>query len=126
MKIIIYNKNDFDKLFIYEYIPRLIKNYFSDLFDQKRLDVINNTFGINSFDIIMFALDNLKIYSQPDAYIIEIDKNLRYKNINVDSIINLITYGNRECKGYPLIYNIFKIIAENVERIYEKWGNKWR
>lgn len=121
MKLVIYKKNELYKDFIYKYLPSLILNIFNGSYDLKRLKLIDDEFSIDSMSIIRFSLKNLKVSEQPNSFTIEIDKNKRYKKENVESLINLVTYGNRSCKGYPIVHDIFKFIADHIDQIYEEW-----
>lgn len=121
MKLVIYNKENYHKDFIYHYLPELILNTFNGSINLKKIDTINDEFGIDTLNIIRFALKSLKITEQPNSYTIEIDKNKKYKHENVNSLISLITYGNRSCKGYSIVYDIFKFIAEKIDQLYEEW-----
>ena len=120
MKLVIYNKEKYHKEFI-KYLSKFILDVFNGSINLRKIDLIRDEFGIDVLNIIRFALKNLKITEQPNSYTIEIDKNKKYKHENVSSLINLITYGNRSCKGYPIVYDIFKFIAENIDRLYEEW-----
>lgn len=121
MKLIIYNKKKYLKNFISDYLPLLISKSFDKLCDKKRLALFDKEFNIDSLDIINEALDNLRVSEQQTSYILEIDKNKKYKGKSIDSYINLITYGNRDCKGYKIIYFIFNSIAKNIDELYEGW-----
>lgn len=125
MKIIIYNKDSYSKSFIEKYLPSYIMSIFKRSYSKKKLEELDKEFNIDSLNIIKTALKNLKISEQTNSYSIEINKNVKYKHQNIDSLINLITYGNRSCKGYLIIYKIFKEIAENIDIIYEEWL-KWQ
>ncbi len=120
MKIVIYNKNNYDRKFI-EYIPSIIERLFNRSFSRKRLQLLDKEFKINSLGIIRFSIKNIKISEQPNSYTLEIDKNKKYDHESLESLINLITYGNRNCKGYLIVYDIFKYIAENVDTLYKEW-----
>ena len=120
MKIIIYNKDDYDREFI-EYIPSEILRLFNNSFSRKRLSEINKEFNIDSLNIIRFAIRNLSISEQSNSYTISINKSLKFKNQPIDSLINLITYGNRSCKGYIIVLDIFNHIAEHIDMLYKEW-----
>lgn len=120
MKIVIYNKNNYDRDFI-EYLPNIIEKLFNKSFSRRRLQRLDKEFNINSIGIIRFSIKNIKISEQPNSYTLEIDKNKKYDHESLESLINLITYGNRSCKGYLIVYDIFKYIAENIDTLYKEW-----
>lgn len=121
MKIIIYNKKNYNKKFIEDYLPELILSTFNGSLNLKKINEIDKEFDIDSISIIRFALSHLKISEQPNSYVIEIDKNKKYKRKNVESLINLIIYGNRTCRGYPLVYEIFSFVADHIDSLYKEW-----
>ena len=119
MKIIISGKDNYSRKFI-EDIPNKILELFNELFNRKRLSLIDKEFDINSLNIIRFALENLSISEQSNSYSISINKNLKFDHQSVDSLINLITYGNRNCKGYTIVLDIFNYIAKNIDILYKE------
>lgn len=120
MKIIIYNKDKYSKEFITWLSKELLK-IFNDSFNRKRLVRIDKEFNIDSLNIIKFALNNLCIDEQSNSYSISINKNLKFDHQPLDSLINLITYGNRSCRGYTIILDIFNYIAKNIDILYKEW-----
>lgn len=120
MKIIIYNKDTYSKEFITWLSKELLK-IFNDSFNRKRLAIIDKEFNIDSLNIIKFALNNLCINEQSNSYSISINKNLKFDHQPLDSLINLITYGNRSCKGYAIILDIFNYIVKNIDILYKEW-----
>ncbi len=120
MKIIIYNKDIYSKEFI-TWLSKELLRIFNDSFNKKRFFRIDKEFNIDSLNIIKFALKNLSISEQSNSYSISINKNLKYEHQPVDSLINLITYGNRSCKGYAIILDVFNYIANNIDILYREW-----
>ena len=120
MKIIIYNKDIYSKEFITWLSKELLK-IFNDSFNRKRLAIIDKEFNIDSLNIIKFALNNLCINEQSNSYSISINKNLKFNHQTLDNLINLITYGNRSCRGYTIILDIFNYIAKNIDILYKEW-----
>lgn len=120
MKIVIYSKDDYSREFI-DYIPSIALKLFNESFNRKRLFNIDKEFNINSLNIIRFALENLSVSEQPNSYTISINKNLKFEHQPIDSLINLITYGNRDCKGYTIVLDIFNYIAKKVNILYKEW-----
>ena len=120
MKLVIYNKHKYSEDFIYNHIPNYLYSIITNSIDKKKLINIDQTFGINTEEIIDDALKHLKITESANSYTIEINKNRKYKGLNENALINLITYGNRTCKGYNLIYITFSLVAEKLDLIYKE------
>ncbi len=120
MQLTIHNKDLYSKEFVFGYLRRYIYELFIKHNDPIRFKVIDKEFGIDCLEAVKYALANLQVSETTNSYLISINKNLRYKNANLDSLINLITYGNRSCKGYTLVYDIFNYIANNLDIIYKE------
>lgn len=124
MQITIKNKSKnivIDK-FIYTYIPKYIYDVFQQSVDLKILKVFDEEFNIDSRLILLTALRNLLITKNGnDEFNIKINKTIIVGNKNIDYYITLITYGNREIKGYPIIKNIFQHVADDINIIYKEW-----
>jgi len=120
MKIILYNKDEYNRKFI-EDLPSIALKLFNNSFNRMRLLNIDREFDIDSLNIIKFALKNLIISEQPNSYSISINKNLKYDHQPVDSLINVITYGNRNCRGYTIVLDIFNYIVKNIDILYKEW-----
>jgi len=119
MKIILYNKDEYNRKFI-EDLPSIALKLFNNSFNRMRLLNIDREFDIDSLNIIKFALKNLIISEQPNSYSISINKNLKYDHQPVDSLINVITYGNRNCRGYTIVLDIFNYIVKNIDILYKE------
>lgn len=123
MQITIKNKSKnivIDK-FIYTYIPKYIYDVFQQSVDLKILKVFDKEFNIDSRLILLTALRNLLITKNGnDEFNIKINKTIRVGDKNIDYYITLITYGNREIKGYPIVKNIFQSVADNINTIYKE------
>ena len=116
------NRNNFDENFIYNYLPNYIYDQFLKSADISRLVEFDEFFDINSFDILKKAIRNLLITKNGNyEYIIKVNKVLKVDNVTIDVWISVITYGNREVKGYPILIDLFKHIQENIGLIYKEW-----
>lgn len=116
------DSRDFKESFIYDYLPLYIYKMFLLTVDRTRLSEFDNFFNINSFSILSKALRNLLISKNGSyEYIISINKTLKEDGILLVSWINVITYGNREVKGYPLLIDLFNGISDDIGNIYREW-----
>ena len=120
--IIISNSRDLDETFIYKYLPIYFYKEFLSMVDETRLKEFDEFFDIDSFEILKKALKNLLITKNGMyEYIIKVNKILKYDDVSINSWINVITYGNREIKGYPILIDLFNDISENIQDIYKEW-----
>ena len=124
MQLIIKNKDNYEKQFIYNYLPKYIKSLTLNSLDSKKLDNLDINFKINSKQIIEKILNNLNVNETWDSYVLYINKSKLYNGKNLNSWYNIITFGNRSCKGYPLLDNIIRFIADRIDIIYIKWKEK--
>ena len=123
MKLIIQNKdNKFPKEFI-EYLPIYMLDELNSMFSSSRCKHMTSFLKLNILSIFRYALENLNISKSGDSYILSINKNLRYNKYNLNSLINFISYGNRNLKGYRLLYIIFEETSKFIDVIYERWKN---
>jgi len=124
MQLVIRNSTeDIDKTFFYSYIPNYIHKLFIDTVDKRRLKEFDEFFEIDSFNILNRLLKNLLVLKNGNtAYTIKVNKILRDRGgIPLETWLQVITYGNREIKGYSIVLDIFKYISENIWDIYEEW-----
>lgn len=125
MKLTITNnkENSIDN-FIYGYL----KDYIYDLFVESvnivsrlRLKAFDEEFEIDSYEILRKAMASLLITKNGNnQYIIQTNDLIKVGDNYINYYVNLITYGNREIKGYPLILDIFKFIRDNINKIYRE------
>lgn len=115
------NDRSFD-IFVETYLPEYIYKEFINRFNPTRAQIFDRVFNMNSFSILQYALRHLLISKvRNDTYIIKINKSLRYNNVPVGGLVNLITYGTRQVRGYGIIDDIFKYVSENINGIYNTW-----
>ncbi len=121
MQLTITNKIENASLdsFIYGYLKGYIYNLFLISVNRLRLKPFDELFEIDSFDILKQAMLNLVISKQGhNTYNIKPNNLIKVEDNYIDYYINLITYGNREIKGYPIILDLFKFIYNNINKIY--------
>lgn len=119
MQITIKSATDNIDYFVYDYLPEYIYLQIINSINSIKLKPFDEYFKLNTRNVILYAIRNLKITKESKrVYNISIDRNLKYKEYNVSSVIKLITYGSRELKGYPIILNTFKFITNNIQGIY--------
>ena len=118
-------KIEIDDLYNQDFVYSIPKYMYNSLKDKKIDSGIckrfKDEFNIDINNIFLFSLKTLDIRHIQNKYIIEINRNKFYKNMNVEKLINLITYGSRTVKGYTGILKLFKLVQESIPEIYERW-----
>jgi len=108
--------------FIYNYLTKFIYDMFIDSVDKNRLEPFDEMFDIDSYSILSTALRNLLVTKNgTNEYNIKINNTIKVNGNYINYYINLITYGNREIKGYPILLAVFEVIKENIDEIYREW-----
>jgi hypothetical protein len=120
MKLIL-DKKLYKHDFIYSYLKSFIFDLFKQLCDKRKLKLIDDEFNIHSYTALLVAFRLLKITNTSDSYVLSINKNLIIENHRLNTLIDMITYGNRSVKGYPIVLKVFDIIKKNISYIYEDW-----
>ena len=125
MQITITNKSDSNiNNFVYGYLRLHIYDLFLKSVNRSRLKEFDELFKINSFHILQVAMSNLLITKNGNyEYSIKINKTIKIYGDYITSWINIITYGNREIKGYTILIDIFKYVSDNIVTLYEGWLN---
>ena len=118
MKITI--DDSYERDFIY-FIPGYILKLVRSSLNDKKCQRFKDEFGIDVAGAISYAIRTLSINRVNDYYTISIDRNRTYKGMNIEKLINLITYGNRSVKGYTILLNIFNFITEHPNVAYMEW-----
>lgn len=122
MQLTVISNDNIDS-FVYNYLTNYIPELFKKSVDKQRLELLNKEFKIDSFSILTKALNNLLVTKNGNQYIIKINRNIKVGKHYINYYINLINYGNREIKGYPIILDIFKFISNNIKNIYREWDD---
>lgn len=87
---------------------------FETTFSDKILADILLLQGANSLVCKMF----------PELICIEVDKNIYAQGLNqvkLETVINLITFGNQEKEGYTLFKDVFEEVVENINDYVDKY-----
>lgn len=123
MQITIEEKDKYNKYFIYNYLPRYMYSIIENSYSSYKTKKLRKELNVNILSVYKFAIEKISIVESGDTYIISINKNLKYKDYNLNSLINYITYGNRTIKGYNLLHVLFNYISKNIADIYVEWLN---
>ena len=123
MQITIKSTFDDSDYFVYNYLPKYIYRLVINRLDITKLSLFDDYFKFNSRNIILYALRNLLVTREATyLYNISINKNHWYKGVNISSFIKVLTYGNRELKGYTIVLDTFRYVANNIEDIYMRYS----
>ena len=121
MKLIIYNKNDYEKSFIYNYLKLYMTDLLISHYNYSRAIAFNKLLKIDVFKVLNHAIKTMNITEDANSYILSVNKNLKFGNYNLKSLLNYITYGSRDIKGYRILYDILNIVGRNIDIIYKEW-----
>ncbi len=118
MKIIIETQ---DELFAKEFIPQVLADYVIDKYrnlNAKNLNTYLEGFNIRQSvrQILLYGIETLKVTKDDKTYILEVDKNKTLPNtvFSLDTLINLITYGAVDVKGYDLLLKAFQFVTKKI------------
>jgi hypothetical protein len=77
-------------------------------------------------EILLYAIDSLKITITETGYTCEVDKNKNLPNtpFNIDTVVNLITYGSIEIKGYGIIIKAFEFVVNKLSTLKKIYASK--
>jgi hypothetical protein len=120
MQINIYDKEKYNKYFIYHYLPMYMLEIIKSEYRSLKAIKLEKELKVNVLKVFTYAITNISITEQGDTYSIYVNKYLKYKKYNLNQLINFITYGNREIKGYNLLYILFNYIETNINVIYKE------
>ena len=114
--------SDAVKEFMEDYIPHLIEIFFKGSVSKRKLSVFDEEFDIKSYDALLYAIRHLIVTKvRGNRFTIRVDKNLKFDDKPIMYYINIVTYGNREIKGYTILLDIFKNISDNINDLYNTW-----
>jgi hypothetical protein len=128
MKIIIETQ---DEIFAREFIPQVLTEYiitkYRDL-SARNLNLYLERFNIKQSvrTILLYGIETLKITKDDKTYVLEIDKNnnLPQTAFSLDTIVNLITYGAADVKGYDLLIKAFQFVTKKITVLKKTYLSK--
>ena len=116
--------------FIYNFIPSKMEEFLSlNLSEEtlRSLDVyLKQTLKIKmtSQEVLETSLKHLFITRDVNNYVIIIDTNffLPQTNYRVNDLVNLITYGNLEVRGYDVMVKLANYIRGNINLLFTEYS----
>jgi hypothetical protein len=125
MKLIIDTQ---DENFAKVYIPQVLTEYVITKYrdaSAKKLNAYLEGFNVKQTvrTILLYAVETLKIRQEGKEYILEVDKNKNVPNtvFSLETVVNLITYGAVDVKGYDIMLKAFNFVSKKLnmlKRIY--------
>ena len=132
MKIIVDIDIPISKSFLL-FLKKEIKNRFFLTIQLEKLKYIDEKINdqnifknkISSLDILLTSIDNIQIYRIDNIGIVQIDDNILYKDLDIplSSLCKLITFGNINIEGYPILNNVFRYIQSHLKYYRDKFAN---
>jgi len=112
-------KNDFDRNFVYYYLPKFMYSILNNelIYNRSSIHRLDSLLNIDCQEIMLSSFRRLDISYDNDYYYIKINQ--------IDlPLIREITYGNLSCRGYDLVMKIFQLVSDKKYTIYSEWkGN---
>ena len=136
MRIEINNPNDILELDFGRWLCKRIESLIKSRIDKNKLKLwseyltASNLFTpvysdkIFADKIIIQASESLICKRFPSLLFIEIDSNKLVSGLDrvkLKTIAELITFGNQEKSGYPLIQDVFQEVADNISEYISKY-----
>lgn len=126
MRLTITN-NDGSNESVYYYLKNVLPGemikMLIELSDKNRLKYIDKTLNIKSLEVLKLAIKTMTISRYgTNNYILQTDKNIRYKEDFLDKYVRLISYGTREFVGYPLLNDVFTNVSNKINSMYKEWA----
>jgi hypothetical protein len=89
--------------------------------NAKKLNNYLESFNIkqNVRAILFYAIETLKKTPDGNTYVLEVDKNRLLPNtvFNLETVVNLITYGAIDVKGYDLLVKAFQFVNKKLNTL---------
>lgn len=91
--------------------------------NEHKEEFVTANIQISAYEILLSALYNLDIMAFHDKTIICINQNakLRYFRSTLLPLCNLITYGNLEVNGYPILQECFDEVQKQLVLLYNMY-----
>lgn len=137
MRIEIYNKDDILDIDFGNWLCSRISHSIYSQLDRSKLQQWSsylNDSGIFKSDNSVKNISAKKLFDQickniccyrfPSLLCIEVDKNINafgLSNVKLSTVCNLITFGNQDQHGYPIILQEFQYVAEHIDEFVEKY-----
>lgn len=132
MKIIVDIDIPISKSFLL-FLKKEIKNRFFLTVQLEKLKSIDEKINaqnifinkISSLDILLTSIDGIQIYQIDNIGVLQIDDNILYKDLDIpmSSLCKLITFGNINIEGYPILNDIFRYIQSHLKYYRDKFAN---
>lgn len=133
----LYISSNYGSKFIKYNLPKLASKLLIEKLSTKSLDnifvYIKNNYNISKKVIFRNIVDSIRVskYYNSNSFVLYIDSNVMIKNIKLESLLDLITYGNSSIKGSNVILDTLEYIKNNLPTFYQyyimkKRSNLWQ
>lgn len=126
MKLIIETQ---DEDFATEYIPQILTEYIITKYrvsSAKKMNTYLEGFNVkeNVRAILLYAVETLKKTPDGKTYVLEVDKNRSVPNtvFSLETVVNLITYGTIEIRGYDLLIKAFQFVNKKLNTLKKMYA----
>jgi hypothetical protein len=131
MTLLIEDKQGFVDLFFGKWlIPKITADIINRIDKSKLLkwdDYLTNSSSLariysknyRAYDVLVFAAKNIICTGTKGSIVIKIDDNIMmpgFDRVKVKDLVKLITNGNLEVKGYPVVSDVFNDFANNINK----------
>lgn len=107
------------------YLKTVIQHLLLEYYIKKNLDKtaitdhLKKDYNVDIYDLLESIVAYISISKfNSDAYIITFNKNLKYKNLKLDTLINLIDSGTFGIKGISIFNYVINYVKVNLFYIY--------
>lgn len=114
-------KDDYDREFVYSYLPTYMYNILRRSLDKNHLERLSKSFNFDIEDALLTGFKNLKVTEDVNSYTISLDKNLKKDNLFIAQLVKMITFGNLNTKGYPIANKIFDLVRDYLPSLFKEW-----
>lgn len=102
-------------------IKPLLKEQLIANLDIGRVEYYQKRFKLNIVNILLLAISSMKYSKNAVNYVYTLNKTVRYKKYNLADLVQKITYGNLNMKGYPILEEVFRNSEKNISVLYDRW-----
>jgi hypothetical protein len=129
MNLIVFNyEGKYTPEFIF-WLIRKIRDYFLiNINSDKLINLQSNEDykNIDLFSCLIQCFNSLQYRKYPGKYVIQVNPNtiISQPRAKLIEVCKYITYGTLNIKGYPIVLDIFKYFAENLDEFLEEFQNE--
>lgn len=121
-KVII--SSSYGEYFIKNKLPLVFAKLLNERLHKKNIQniftYITDNYKISKETLISNILKSIKVSKYDKTkYILYFDNNIYIDDVNLENLVSLITYGNREIRGSNVILDAMTYLKKNLSSIYK-------